>query len=232
MPDVERQSLTDLTARTATADSDLLHINSGGTDYKETKGDFLRGTFFREFDTTTDITTQIDPLLNGTYIGKISSYGHQSETGVPDNDSYYVYAQKIANANIYLRITSVGQNGTTYFKIKNSSGWASSWTKYPTRAEITSLNNSLTNGKLHNADHYFSNISVGSALYADLGVIESVFDIPAGSYIVSAFIRGWSGNPGALSLAISSTGTHLYLMCSATGTISSVTVRVWYCATN
>lgn len=137
-------SLPNLTERTATANSDLIHVNSGGTDYKETKGNFL-----------SDV---------------------------------------------------------------NSS--------------ITSLNNSLANGKLHNADHYFSNISVGSALYADLGVIESVFDIPAGSYIVSAFIRGWSGNPGALSLVISSTGTHLYLMCSATGTISSVTVRVWYCATN
>lgn len=99
-------------------------------------------------------------------------------------------------------------------------------------SSITSLNNSLTNGKLHNADHYFSNISVGSALYVDLGDIESVFGIPAGSYIVSAFIRGWSGNPGALSLVVSSNGKNLYLMCSATGTVSSVTVRVWYCATN
>lgn len=138
------KNLTDLTARTATAGSDLIHVNSGGTDYKETKANFLQDV--------------------------------------------------------------------------NSS--------------ISSLNSSLTNSKLHCADNYFSNISVGSALYVDLGVIESVFDIPAGSYIVSAFIRGWSGNPGALSLAISSTGTHLYLMCSATGTVSSVTVRVWYCATN
>ena len=97
---------------------------------------------------------------------------------------------------------------------------------------MVSQNNSFTNGKLHNADHYFSNISVGSSLYVDLGDIESVFGIPAGSYIVSAFIRGWSGNPGALSLVVSSNGKNLYLMCSATGTVSWVTVRVWYCATN
>ena len=35
------KNLTDLTARTATADSDLIHVNSGGTDYKETKANFL-----------------------------------------------------------------------------------------------------------------------------------------------------------------------------------------------
>ena len=138
------KNLTDLTARTATADSDLLHVNSGGTDYKETKANFLSN------------------------------------------------------------ITS----------------------------SISSINSSLTNSKLHNADNTFTNVSIGSSLYADLGVIESVFSIPAGSYIVSAFVRGWSQNPGALSLVVSSNGTHLYLMCSAQGTVGSVTVRVWYCATN
>lgn len=35
------QSLTDLTERSATADTDLIHVNSGGTDYKETKANFL-----------------------------------------------------------------------------------------------------------------------------------------------------------------------------------------------
>ena len=34
-------SLPNLTERTATANSDLIHVNSGGTDYKETKGNFL-----------------------------------------------------------------------------------------------------------------------------------------------------------------------------------------------
>ena len=138
------KNLTDLTARTATADSDLIHVNSGGTDYKETKANFL-----------SDI-----------------------------------------------------------------------------KSSITSLNSSLTNSKLHNADKTFQNVAIGSSLYADLGVIESEFSIPAGSYIVSAFVRGWSQNPGALSLVVSSNGTHLYLMCSAQGTVGSVTVRVWYCATN
>ena len=35
------QSLTDLTERSTTADTDLIHVNSGGTDYKETKANFL-----------------------------------------------------------------------------------------------------------------------------------------------------------------------------------------------
>lgn len=39
------KNLTQLTARTATADSDLIHVNSGGTDYKETKIDFLKNSF-------------------------------------------------------------------------------------------------------------------------------------------------------------------------------------------
>ena len=34
-------SLPSLTERTATANSDLIHVNSGGTDYKETKANFL-----------------------------------------------------------------------------------------------------------------------------------------------------------------------------------------------
>lgn len=34
-------SLPNLTERTATANSDLIHVNSGGTDYKETKANFL-----------------------------------------------------------------------------------------------------------------------------------------------------------------------------------------------
>lgn len=34
-------SLPNLTERTATANTDLIHVNSGGTDYKETKGNFL-----------------------------------------------------------------------------------------------------------------------------------------------------------------------------------------------
>jgi len=34
-------SLPNLTERTATANTDLIHVNSGGTDYKETKANFL-----------------------------------------------------------------------------------------------------------------------------------------------------------------------------------------------
>lgn len=47
------QSLVDLTERTATADTDLIHVNSGGTDYKETKGNFL-----------SDVNSSINSLNN------------------------------------------------------------------------------------------------------------------------------------------------------------------------
>lgn len=227
------KSLTDLTARTATADTDLIHVNSGGTDYKETKANFLKGDFLHSFNNTSTLTSQVDALSTGTYFGGISGYGKQTETGLPLNANCYVKAQKYTSSTYsVIEIWSINNAQEQHWIIFKNNGTWGSWEHVPARSEITSLNNSLANGKLHNADHYFSNISVGSSLYVDLGVIESVFNIPAGSYIVSAFIRGWSGNPGALSLVISSTGTNLYLMCSATGTVSSVTVRVWYCATN
>lgn len=43
-------SLPNLTERTATADTDLIHVNSGGTDYKETKANFLSGVKLNYYD--------------------------------------------------------------------------------------------------------------------------------------------------------------------------------------
>lgn len=228
------KNLTDLTARTATADSDLIHVNSGGTDYKETKSDFLKGDFAHQFSNTTLLTAQADTFPDGsTVMGKCYAYGHQTETGSPINAPLYITVKSYDNNARMIEVVSVGDADNSSYRLYKYGGtWGTTWIQQPYRSELTTLSTNLANAKLHYADHYFSNISVGSALYVDLGVIESVFNIPAGSYIVSPFIRGWSGNPGALSLAVSSNGTHLYLMCSATGTVSSVTIRVWYCATN
>lgn len=50
-------SLPNLTERTATASSDLIHVNSGGTDYKETKANFLS-------DVNSSITSLNNSLAN------------------------------------------------------------------------------------------------------------------------------------------------------------------------
>lgn len=139
------KSLTDLTERTGTASSDLLHVNSGGTDYKETKQNFLKGDLYYAFDVTTPITTQLENLPNGTYIGSIDSYGHQAETGVPSNNSYYVYARKTGGSNMFISLVGVNQAGYEYYKIKSTQGWAADWTQIPTRSEVNTMKAKTTN---------------------------------------------------------------------------------------
>lgn len=62
-------SLPALTERTATANSDLIHVNSGGTDYKETKANFLS-------DVNSSISALNNSLANWNYyqVGS-NSYG-------------------------------------------------------------------------------------------------------------------------------------------------------------
>lgn len=55
------KNLTDLTARTATAGSDLIHVNSGGTDYKETKANFLQ-------DVNSSISSLNSSLANNSIV--------------------------------------------------------------------------------------------------------------------------------------------------------------------
>lgn len=217
------KSLTDLTARTATADSDLLHINSGGTDYKETKQNFLQGSLFHDFNYTQDITVQADALLPfGTYIGRISSYGHQSETGVPDNDSYYVYVERTSYSNIYVRITSVGQGGTTYYKIKSVQGWASSWTKEPTRSEITSLNNSLP--KSYDTG-ILSDITIASNREASIDKPSALI----GKEIISINILSWSSASGVFFIAGMYDASPRFFIGGDPGTvIRGLNLRIWY----
>ena len=143
MADVARKALTDLEERTGTAYDDLMHVNSGGSDYKETKRNFLKGDLYYNFDNTTLITTQLENLPNGTYIGSIDSYGHQAETGVPANNSYYVYARKTGGSNMFISLVGVSQAGYEYYKIKSTQGWASDWTQKPTRAEVNTLKDSF-----------------------------------------------------------------------------------------
>lgn len=138
------KNLTELTARTATADTDLMHINSGGTDYKETKANFLKGDFWHVFANDTPLITQVDNLPVGTWFGYILSSGHQTETGVPYNASFVVKAAKYSSSYAVVTIEglSASPNNTSYIIGKGSNGWGS-WAKStPTKTDITYTPNS------------------------------------------------------------------------------------------
>ena len=146
MADEYGQNLPDIPERTATADTDLIHVNSGGSDYKQTKINFLRGDFFFVLSNSASITSSAESLKAlGTYFGSISSYGHQSETGVPENTNFYFKIQRMGNANyISIELWNVNNvEGGHYIKSKVGGTWGD-WVKVPSRSEITSLNNSLT----------------------------------------------------------------------------------------
>lgn len=94
------KNLTDLTARTATADSDLIHVNSGGTDYKETKANFL-----------SNITSSISSInsslanigtRNVTYYASNAIAATFSYTGV----SFTITKKSIVRADLYYTYSS------------------------------------------------------------------------------------------------------------------------------
>ena len=112
------KNLTDLTARTATADSDLIHVNSGGTDYKETKANFLSNI-------TSSISSINSSLANSLLVGtpvtvqvSLSASGMQSvdvsDLGSPPSISGYVHQFWILVSSTY-RFTPVGYGGTRVY---------------------------------------------------------------------------------------------------------------------
>ena len=179
------QSLVDLTERTATAGSDLIHVNSGGSDYKQTKENFLQGDLYHFFDNTSLLTTQIDALPSmGTFFGRIASFGSQSVTGVPVNSNGDVFVQKFNGNFVVVDFHPIGNSDATYRKCKNSGTWESSWTQLPSRSEISALNNSLTNWNYY---------QVGSNSY---GVLECRYN-PS----LKLCFMVWRGNSTAPSSA-------------------------------
>lgn len=228
------KSLTDLTARTATADTDLIHVNSGGTDYKETKFNFLEGGFHYVFNNTSTITSQADAL--GDYacvFGTVSnSSSAQATLGLPLATSGRIEVRSY-NAN-YKKIWYYpnGNTQAVYTLIKSGGTWASTWTQEPTRDEITSLNSSLSNTSLKYSDHtYTGTFTPNSSGYVKLGSIPTDFGVSINNYFVGFLIRGWSGGQGALTLAIGSNGTDLYLLSSSTTSVTSINIRMWYVPT-
>lgn len=130
------KNLTELTARTDTANSDLIHVNSGGSDYKQTKQNFLLGEFKHTFATNEDLTTQVDALQTaGTYFGSCAAYNHKDEVNVPINTSMLVCARVFNSQFAEIEIHVVGQGDARYTKAKNNGSWETSWTKLATRKE-------------------------------------------------------------------------------------------------
>lgn len=231
------QSLVDLTERTATADSDLIHVNSGGSDYKQTKENFTSDLAKEiSFSTSSTLTSQIDALSPGAYYGFILSYGHQTATGMPYDVNFFVNVQKYDSNNCTVHAIARGTNPRKW-TINKANSWGS-WIEDPSRDEITSLNNSLanirTNGQfLGYKDKYITNVSISyDNSYVSLGDVYNDFGIPSGAYVISFLIRGWSGSSGTLMLMAGSDGKTIYLMSNKAGTIGSITVRVWYAILN
>lgn len=239
------QSLVDLMERTATADTDLVHVNSGGTDYKQTKANFLADYVSEiEFNNTSALTTQVDALpvgsYGGAYTGKIASYGHQSETGVPENDNYTVEVSAFSTQNKRITIMSV-LGDKTYTRTKLNGTWGS-WILVPRRDEITSLNNSLAN-KLNNGTllNPVQGASVNTqGMYCSskgtLSTAETLtFSTSANRFTALVFI---TGNDARLAIyyigfkansvneATRIAGSTYSVTCSTSGTIS-VPVSMW-----
>ena len=65
------KNLTDLTARTATADTDLIHVSSGGVDYKQTKANFCK---FSETTYTGSNAITLDPAHTNASVSNFSIF--------------------------------------------------------------------------------------------------------------------------------------------------------------
>lgn len=131
------KNLTELAERTATANTDLMHINSGGTDYKEQKINFLQGELWHDFATDSTLISQVDALANAkTYFGRIAANGHQTETALPVNAHCYVKAAKYTSSYCVVEIWSINNpQGQHWITGKNNGTW-SDWQHVPARSEM------------------------------------------------------------------------------------------------
>lgn len=98
---------------------------------------------------------------------------------------------------------------------------------------VNNINAILTNTKLKYADRTISNVRIETLTgYTNLGDAYVDWNIPRDSYIVALLIHGWSQPTGVFQLMTGTDGHNIYVMSSATGTIGSITVRIWYVPTD
>lgn len=120
------KNLIELDERTVTANTDFIHVNSGGVDkdFKQTKENFLQGELYHTFANDSLLTDQVDALPSmGTYIGRIASYGAQDATGAPINSHGYVFAHCYTGNYKLIRFISIG-DGREYVKTKSNGTWS------------------------------------------------------------------------------------------------------------
>lgn len=107
-------SLPNLTERTATANTDLIHVNSGGTDYKETKGNFLS-------DVNSSITS-LNNSLTQRLIDISSSFVVNSSlnpTGYNVKAFYDPYTHSV-RGSLFISTSSTFDTSVAIFTISNS----------------------------------------------------------------------------------------------------------------
>lgn len=231
------QSLVDLTERTATADTDLIHVNSGGSDYKQTKANFTSDLAKEiSFSTSSTLTSQVDALSVGGYYGFIASYGHQSATGMPYDVNFFVTVQKYDSNNCTVHAIARGTNPRKW-TINKANSWGN-WIEDPSRDEISALNNSLAN-KLNNGT-LLNPVQGASGMYCSskgtLSTAETLtFSTSTNRFTALVFITGNDARlaiyyigfkANAVNEATKIAGSTYSVTCSTSGTIS-VPVSMW-----
>lgn len=205
------KNLTDLTARTATAGTDLIHINSGGVDYKQTKEAFLSTEAkYIEFDKNTALTDQVDALSAGVYLGKVLN-STQATTQTPANGSYYVVVYVSAANYARIELYNYQATGTTYFKHKYSGTWTNSWT---------------VEGVQIYTQTSASNYTVSSNGSVNVARPTSV----VGKNVIAMTAYTWTANSGAFSLMPYNSGDKDkdYIVGAPGTTITSLRITYFY----
>lgn len=160
------KKLTDLTERTATADTDLVHVNSGGVDYKESKDNFLGNKVPRNiaFSNTSAITTQFNNLEWGPYVGYVdaSTSTAKTATGMPETGYFAISGYKYSANDIVVHADNL-RASHSYTRRKSNASWGS-WIEDPERAEISARPTLTYTGILeHSASATVSGLISGRA---------------------------------------------------------------------
>ena len=229
--DIPSKNLLPNTASTQTINGVTFTVNSDGSISTS-------GTASADISYTLITLTQAEAsqysgcILSGCPSGGADSsyYFKMQRNGSPwtgygtDYGNGVTLATIDAQAYIFIGVKSgTNMNGKTFYPmIRLASIEDDSYAPY------SKTNVELTHMRLQYKDYTKTNITITSSLYTSVGNLSSEIGLPSGAYVVSYYIRGWTGAPGALSLVSSTDGNTLYVMCSAAGTITSLTVRVFY----
>lgn len=205
------------------------------------------GALYMSFLNTSTLTSQVDALPTiGTYFGSIGSYGHQSETGMPDNSDFYIKAQRTSSTG-YSKIEAWSVNNVEskhYITSKVGGSWGS-WTQIPSRAEIDSINNSFANS-LTSSDlisftplvgasygnygncYYFKK---GNQVHVHVGMSgltanarNSVFTLPSGYRPISMVCSTGKGGTSYIAYSIITVYTNGEIIISGTDEYAGVDV--------